>query len=339
MGLAQMSLEKGLKQMHKKVFVGKAGQKLIFDRNSKEAKRNNMNGGLDAYLFFDLLFKNFSDVEFYMLGDCDSGIKKYSNVTYIDTIEALNGNEFDCGLIFAGVYNKDDRLCKYLTKKNKTKWYMFSTDPRCLMQNVQLNKYPEKIYALSNSCVVYLQSFENAKLFRTHYLPLERLMIMSNIKPPKIDKDLSVVISTSSSDIYDREKYIINYVKIATSFFGENKVQVYGRLKEENIKKLGKQYKGVLDYDEFIKVFRRAKYTLCMPSNEGWVTSKYIEALNNDVVPFFHKDYGVELIKNVKNIEYEEDFEKCLKSIKNQLNYDENYKGEEIIKEIEKILK
>ena len=38
-------------------------------------------------------------------------------------------------------------------------------------------------------------------------------------------------------------------------------------------------------------------------------------------------------------IEYEEDFEKCLKSIKNQLNYDENYKGEEIIKEIEKILK
>ena len=216
---------------------------------------------------------------------------------------------------------------------------MFSTDPRCLMQNGQLNIYPEKIYALSNSCVVYLQSFENAKLFRTHYLPLERLMIMSNIKPPKIDKDLSVVISTSSSDIYDREKYIINYVKIATSFFGENKVQVYGRLKEENIKKLGKQYKGVLDYDEFIKVFRRAKYTLCMPSNEGWVTSKYIEALNNDVVPFFHKDYGIELIKNVKNIEYEEEFEKCLKSIKNQLNYDENYKGEEIIKEIEKILK
>ena len=76
-----------------------------------------------------------------------------------------------------------------------------------------------------------------------------------------------------------------------------------------------------------------------MPSNEGWVTSKYIEALNNDVVPFFHKDYGIELIKNVKNIEYEEDFEKCLKSIKNQLNYDENYKGEEIIKEIEKLLK
>lgn len=339
MGLAQMSLEKGLKQMHKKVFVGKAGQKLIFDRDSKEAKRNNMNGGLDAYLFFDLLFKNFSDVEFYMLGNCDSGIEKYNNVTYIDTIEALNGNEFDCGLIFAGVYNKDDRICKYLTKKNKTKWYMFSTDPRCLMQNVQLNKYPEKIYALSNSYVVYLQSSENAKLFRTHYLPLERLMIMSNIKPPKIDKDLSVVISTSSSDIYDREKYIINYVKIATSFFGENKVQVYGRLKEENIKKLGKQYKGVLDYDEFIKVFRRAKYTLCMPSNEGWVTSKYIEALNNDVVPFFHKDYGVELIKNVKNIEYEEDFEKCLKSIKNQLNYDENYKGEEIIKEIEKNIK
>ena len=87
-----------------------------------------MNGGLDAYLFFDLLFKNFSDVEFYMLGDCDSGIKKYSNVTYVDTIEALNGNEFDCGLIFAGVYNKDDRLCKYLTKKNKTKWYMFNHD-------------------------------------------------------------------------------------------------------------------------------------------------------------------------------------------------------------------
>ena len=76
MGLVQMSLEKGLKQMHKKVFVGKAGQKLIFDRDSKEAKRNNMNGGLDVYLFFDLLFKNFSDVEFYMLGDCDSGIKK-----------------------------------------------------------------------------------------------------------------------------------------------------------------------------------------------------------------------------------------------------------------------
>ena len=48
MGLVQMSLEKGLKQMHKKVFVGKAGQKLIFDRDSKEAKRNNMNGGLDA---------------------------------------------------------------------------------------------------------------------------------------------------------------------------------------------------------------------------------------------------------------------------------------------------
>ena len=95
--------------MHKKVFVGKAGQKLIFDRDSKEAKRNNMNGGLDVYLFFDLLFKNFSDVEFYMLGDCDSGIKKYSNVKYIDTIEALNGKEFDCRLIFAGVYNKDDR--------------------------------------------------------------------------------------------------------------------------------------------------------------------------------------------------------------------------------------
>lgn len=38
MDLVQMSLEKGLKQMHKKVFVGKAGQKLILIEIVKKQK-------------------------------------------------------------------------------------------------------------------------------------------------------------------------------------------------------------------------------------------------------------------------------------------------------------
>lgn len=326
--------------MQKKIFVGKAGQKIIFDRDSEEAKRNNMNGNLDVYKFFDLVFKSFNDVEFYMLGECDKGIEKYKNVKCIENIEELSGNEFSAGLIFAGVFNEEDKLFKYLMNKNNNKWYMFTTDPRCLMESVRLNKLPEKIYALSEGYKVFLKNKVEEKEYFTKYLPLEKLLINKNNENIKNEKDIYMVISTSYSDMYNRESYIIEYVKLFSKFYDRDKIQVYGRISNECKERLGEQYKGLLKYEDFMNVFKKAMFTLCIPSEKGWVTSKYIESLNNDVVPYFHKDYAIELIKreDVEEISYDEDYEKSLEKIKRQLMYDRNYNGEDITKEIEKII-
>ena len=53
-----------------------------------------------------------------------------------------------------------------------------------------------------------------------------------------------------------------------------------------------------MNFDEIIKVIRKAYYMLLIPIKNGWCTAKYLEAILNDTLPIFHKDYNVDLLGN-----------------------------------------
>lgn len=65
--------------------------------------------------------------------------------------------------------------------------------------------------------------------------------------------------------------------------------KVYGKWDEETMK--DERFMGNVPYDDLHDILKSTKYTLCIPIAKGWTTTKYLEMIMNDVIPFFHPAY------------------------------------------------
>lgn len=68
---------------------------------------------------------------------------------------------------------------------------------------------------------------------------------------------------------------------------------IYGKW-DDNILNSDTRFKGPILPTELGKVLLTTKYTLCIPIEPGWVTSKFVEMLHYGVLPFVTKTYGSE---------------------------------------------
>jgi hypothetical protein len=94
---------------------------------------------------------------------------------------------------------------------------------------------------------------------------------------------------------YDNKKRI-TALKSIIDTFSEDEIVVYGKWNEE-----GPKFKGSLTYDELQETLPSIKYTFCYPIIEGDISAKWVEAVKNGIIPFFHETYDLNRLLTKKH--------------------------------------
>lgn len=321
--------------------IAKIGQKVFFNRNAKEIKRSNTNGNFGCYRLLSLLFELNKKDMFYFFSKNDLCIGSYDNVFPF----VANPKDLDCIILIPGlVLSEDDVYTLNEISNCKCKLVILSDDPRCLRETLKnLNKRPDFIGMQNNDFVYW-----NNKVLDGFYVPLEMAQNYKFKRPIYFYKQFDfTVIANDSGDRYNR-------IKILSELIPDIDVNIYGRISDEQKAILGKnKCRGEVEYSEMQHILSKTLATLLIPIEKNLVTSKYIEAIQNRVIPIFHKDYNVNLLGLTGYpllVSNNEQLKGCLKTIKSNpyfvtttnkvlySNYVEPYidgtKLNEIIKEI-----
>lgn len=278
------------------ILIGKIGQKIIFNRDSKDCDRSNTNGNVGAYLLFKLLIENNKSDVFYVAGENDLstfGKMPFKNVVDVSDLnyEEVNKLNIDVMFILTGLtqFEKSDRFFDIINKSN-AKYILLSDDPRCL-DSVSKDNRMTKIPNIIISQFEGIYDFKGVEC-KVKYVPIERASCYK-FKPFEIEKEHDmVIVSNTSGKEYDRVKILSEIVS------GIPGINIYGRLSDDEKDILGRENcKGEIKYTEMQEVFKKAYSTFMVPIKKGWVTSKYVEALMNGVLPIFHEDYGANLLE------------------------------------------
>lgn len=278
------------------ILVGKIGQKIIFNRESKDCDRSNTNGNVGTYLLFKLLFENNKKDTFYVASDNDLNTfdeMPFENVVDISghPWEFVNALGIDAMFVLTGLtqFEKGTNFFNCINNLD-AKFILLSDDPRCLdsvSDDVRITRNPD----------VIISQFEGKYNFKgieyqVKYVPIERASCYKcEIHNDEKDIDMIIVSNTSGKE-YDRVKIVSEIIDGITG------LNIYGRLSEEEREMLGSENcKGEVKYTEMQNIFRKAYSTLVVPIKKGWVTSKYVESLMNGVLPIFHEDYNTNLLE------------------------------------------
>lgn len=105
-----------------------------------------------------------------------------------------------------------------------------------------------------------------------------------NVKPREHKKTRKVALFFHQYDNKKRVKAIQEIVNV----FEEDEIAVYGKWNnvEDNPK-----YKGTVPFDELQTILPAVKYTFCYPIIKGDISGKFVEAIANGIIPFFHESY------------------------------------------------
>ena len=279
------------------ILLGKIGQKVIFNRQSKDCDRSNTNGNVGTYLLMKLLIENNKRDTFYIASEND--LSSFDKIPYDNVVDASNmtvdelSGKIKVMFVLTGLtqFEKSDRFINILNELD-AKLILLSDDPRCLdsvEEDDRINRIPSKI----------ISQFRGTYNFKGHdmfveYEPIERASCYGQ----KFDVDFKektnnmVIVSNTSGKEYNRPKIVSDLICNTSG------IDVYGRLTEEEQEMLGKSnYKGEIKYKDMQEVLRKSFSTLIVPIKKGWVTSKYVEALMNGVLPIFYCDYNVGLLE------------------------------------------
>lgn len=292
--------------------VGKIGQKLIFNRNSNEAKRSNTNGNFGAYKLFQLLFEQNKNDTFFVIGDNDLIPNQFENVynAYDLSINILKNIKQTFGIFIPSILN-DKRVINIINTL-KFPYIILADDPRCLDE---LNKNN----LLKHLPTLIISQFEDSYIFKNvlynvKYIPIERAIIYNNYIQNNINlksKTITTSVIANITNEYHRLEIVDELTK------NQLDVNIYGRLDINKIYR--KQFKGEINYLKIIKIMSQSLSTLLVPIKPGWVTSKYVEALMNNTLPIFYKDYNTLLLGSFSNliINNTNDFDKLYNILKN----------------------
>lgn len=300
------------------ILLGKIGQKIIFNRKSKECDRSNTNGNVGTYLLFELLIENNKEDTFFVASENDLGT--FEKLPYENVVDASGMHwgeleyraDIDVMIVLTGLtqYEKNDRFINIINNLS-AKFMLLSDDPRCLdsvSEDERIRRKPD----------IVISQFDGEYNFKgtnyyVRYEPIERASCYKFV-PSKKDKDIDVVIVSNTSG----EKY--NRVKIVSELInGMTGLSIYGRLSAEERESLGEgNCKGEVKYTEMQEILGRSYSTLVVPIKKGWVTSKYVESLMNGVLPIFYEDYNTALLEaeDLIVVRDNEDFAEAIENVR-----------------------
>lgn len=258
-----------------KIAVGKIGQKLIFDRTGIEANRSNINGNAVVSKFYEIIFENITEHDWYVVGDYDYIPLQYSNHVHHGELDG----EYDLGIFFSGViFENSDPCLKYINESG-IKWYLLTEDKYCLPNTPKLKNLPKRIYGMSNDKVNIRGTEYKVKPYNIGAsIAYKHSNKIQNVK----DIDCILTMGNSNKDA--------RYSELAPLIAKYNNIEIYGR---ENvcINANDKRYKGEVPYSEMIEIYKRSKSCICTPVYSGWYTGKIVECLMYNMIPIVTANY------------------------------------------------
>lgn len=274
--------------------VGKIGQKMIFNRSSSACDRSNTNGNFGTYKILELLFENNKNEKFYVISnnDLEEVNNKWENVFDYKDKSVDEIKHADKMLILAGLkeYENDNRFIDIINNLS-AKFIILADDPRCLesmSDDDRMLRLPDRIVSQFKS-----NSYDfKGKKYKVDYVHLERAIcykepeIISKEKKRKI-----IAIANTSGDKYNRLEILSNLIQDIDD------IEVYGRANEYE-KSLIKNHKGEIKYNDMQEILSSSVFSILLPIRKGWVTSKYVECLMNNVCPIFYCDYNTSLLES-----------------------------------------
>lgn len=105
--------------------------------------------------------------------------------------------------------------------------------------------------------------------------------LFSDDQEPKKDIKFMIVLNEGSPSRYDQlNKYVLKDV---------TDVDIYGKWSDDVMK--DSRFKGPKKFNELQDMLHRVKYTFAIPIKEKWVTAKFWEMIQYDIIPFLHPTY------------------------------------------------
>lgn len=188
-------------------------------------------------------------------------------------------------------------IIHYLNNSN-VKWIGVCNDPRYYLKDVR---------DLTNKPLKYLSQYNESfvkKVFsklppdndndlidmtiNSEYSGVEKIMLFNNKTNKNFENknnDFNIILNEGKNGVKSRypelKKYVLN-------FFDD--VNIYGEWYSEETKN-DLRFKGPKPFTEIVDITKKSKFSFIIPISPGWVTSKYIELINNGIIPFFHPNY------------------------------------------------
>lgn len=170
--------------------------------------------------------------------------------------------------------------------------FLCATDPRYVSGSKKQNDTCNAAECLlsqleGNLKLTLLETYDSYSPFRTVNVPIrysgiEGLNIcFENIKENTGTTLFSVVAMESKYRGKEIKKYILDS--------DIDDIHIYGKWDEEWYQY--KEFKGMRTPDEIDNILSSTKYTLIIPIEKAWATSKYLEVIMCGTIPFIHPDY------------------------------------------------
>lgn len=185
-------------------------------------------------------------------------------------------------------------------------WVGICNDPRYYLKNVRdLIKSPIKYLSQFNEVFTkkvfsQLPPKDDNDLIEMkvncEYSGVEKIVLFNNEKNINFsnkNEDFIIVLNEGKNGVKSRypelKKYILDYF---------DDVEIYGEwYSEETLN--DPRFKGSKPFSEILDITKKSKFSFIIPILPGWTTSKYIEMINNGIIPFFHPDYDSQNNLNV----------------------------------------
>lgn len=234
----------------------------------------------------------------------------------------------------------------YTLNKTNVPWLLITCDPRYRnLSTSDLTNLPKyNLSQINGECVFnYMEGFDSDKInvrsdlnvvkknIPLVYAGTETIMAIDSIFKKKSEKKSLFNLPNKNSAknkvndfviVANQSKYCkLDRVAEIKKYIGDLDVAIYGRYDDESIFD-DSRFKGSLPLDKLYNILKDAEYTFIVPIEYDWATSKYIECINNGLIPFFHPAYDTQ--HNVKIPDYlrvssPEDFKEKLNNIRNNV--------------------
>lgn len=282
----------------------------MFDPNKWGA----IGGDNEPSLIYLALAKFFPQHNFYMIGRSD--IKQNRHRIPSNIIDAWEGKTkdhdytyplmntahitFDGGIFMCGLstkYNIPTSKHKplmmfqnatapiyHFINEHKLDYILLAPDPRYIKNGVDL-KVPAKYCFSQYSYTHFHEHLINSKdvistPFEVQYEGLEKAFLIGNKPHSPKEKTERLNIILNQKGAMDRGPMLLPYIE------GEN-CKIYGKwttIPDD-------RFKGPVKFIALRQRLLSTKYTLMIPTDIGWVTSKFWEMVHMGVVPFMHPSY------------------------------------------------
>lgn len=298
------------------IAIGKIGKSCLFDPNKWGA----VGGDNEPSLIYLALAKFFPEHTFYMIGKSD--IKANRHRIPNNIVDAWLGYKprvhdytypyhntatikFDGGIFMSGLsttMNIPSEKVKPLSmfknatapiynfiNNHKLDYMLIAPDPRYIKNGYDLiipPKYCFSQYSYTHSHKHYTDYRMRDMIqtsFEVEYKCLEKAFMIGGKPHPQNEKTERLNVILNQKGAFDRGPELLKYIQ-------DEPCNVYGKwsvIPDE-------RFKGPVKFIELRRKLLKTKYTIIIPTDKGWVTSKYWEMIHMGVIPFMHPYYDTQ---------------------------------------------